>query len=332
MLRSKEIMTAAFALVTALGIGYVMQKSETAHRYYGSSGDPIPLSQMPILDDGGPANEMLDVQEITLTSAEMMTGFTLPVADTQVVTIAAPASVLEEPVVPEAAVEPACDIVADARPVAAAMVNLTLSAPCLPNERITVHHNGMIFTETTSRSGTLDLRVPALAQEAVFILAFANGDGAVAQTTVEELQDYDRVVLQWAGDTGFQIHAREFGADYGTAGHIWDGAPGDILATISGESGVMIRYGDVTAAEPLLAEVYSFPKGFNTRDGSIALSVESEVTEANCGLEVEAQTLEIAPDGQVKTQNLTLAVPDCDAKGSFLVLNNLLADLKVAGM
>ncbi|MFT5799447.1 MAG: hypothetical protein ACI84R_004188, partial [Candidatus Azotimanducaceae bacterium] len=27
---------------------------------------------------------------------------------------------------------------------------------------------------------------------------------------------------------------------------------------------------------------------------------------------------------------LTLAVPDCDAKGSFLVLNNLVEDLTVA--
>ena len=47
-------------------------------------------------------------------------------------------------------------------------------------------------------------------------------------------------------------------------------------------------------------------------------------------LEIEAQSLEIQTDGKVRTQNLTLAVPDCEATGSFLVLNNLLQDLKVA--
>ena len=35
-------------------------------------------------------------------------------------------------------------------------------------------------------------------------------------------------------------------------------------------------------------------------------------------------------DGAMKTQDLTLAVPGCDAVGSFLVLNNLVTDLKVA--
>ena len=61
-----------------------------------------------------------------------------------------------------------------------------------------------------------------------------------------------------------------------------------------------------------------------------ALSVETEVSQANCGLEIEAQSLEVGTQGTVKTQNLTLAVPECDAIGDFLVLNNLLQDLKVA--
>ena len=50
----------------------------------------------------------------------------------------------------------------------------------------------------------------------------------------------------------------------------------------------------------------------------------------NCGLEIEAQALETKTEGGIKTKNLTLPVPDCDAVGSFLVLNNLLEDLKVA--
>lgn len=330
MLGRKEILTAVGTLGCAIGIGFVMQKSETAQVHYGDNVDHIPASEMPVLEGAGAKNALLDVQEITLTSAEFDNGISLPATDAEVTTASVPGSVLEDPTVPEATVAPACDIVADARPVAAAMVELTMEASCLPNERITVHHNGMIFTETTSAEGTLNIRVPALSVESVFILAFANGEGAVAQTTVEELEDFDRAVLQWKGNTGFQIHAREFGADYGSDGHIWDGAPGEIAAAVAGEHGMVTRHGDVDAAEPLLAEVYSFSKVNSARDGSIALSVETEVTDANCGLEIEAQSLEIQTDGMIKTQNLTLPVPDCEAKGSFLVLNNLLQDLKVA--
>ena len=115
----------------------------------------------------------------------------------------------------------------------------------------------MIFTQTTSAKGELDITVPALARDAVFILAFSSGDGAVAQTTVEDLEDFNRVVVQWRGDMGFQIHAREFGAAYGSEGHVWSGAPRDLTAAITGAGGYMTMNGDTRAADPLLAEVYT---------------------------------------------------------------------------
>ncbi|MFY0646332.1 hypothetical protein [Sulfitobacter geojensis] len=333
MLRTKEILTAIGALGCAIGIGFIMQNSDSAQALYGPTEIQHP-EDMPELKGASAANALLDVQEIKLTSAEFDTGIKLPQPEAEVTKVSTPSSALAEPKMyetSEATPAATCEIFALARPVAAAMVDLSMQAPCLPNERVTVHHNGMIFTVTTSAKGEISLRVPALAEEAVFILAFTNGDGAVAQTTVEELADFDRSVLQWKGNTGFQIHAREFGADYGSAGHLWSGAPGEIADAVSGNSGVLTRHGDMQAADPLLAEVYSFPKAYNARKGNIALSVETEVTATNCGLEIEAQSLEIQPDGKIKTQNLTLPVPDCDAEGSFLVLNNLLQDLKVAG-
>lgn len=333
MSRKKQILTAVGTLGCALGIGFVMQNSEAAEKRYGPDQD---MSALPIPQDyvtkNSASNALLTVEAITLTSGELSSDVALPTTDSRITTVSAPRSVLAEPAMPDTAKikRPGCAITADARPVATAMVELQLDAPCLPNERITVHHNGMIFTETTSATGSLSVQVPALARDAVFVMAFTNGDGAVAQTTVEDLSDFDRVVLQWKGDTGFQIHAREFGADYGTAGHVWSGAPGDMAATVVGTGGMLTRNGDTMAADPLLAEVYTFPKNAAVGSGDVALSVETEISASNCGVEIEAQTLEIDSGGRIKTQNLTLPVPDCDAVGSFLVLNNLLQDLKVA--
>lgn len=335
MMRSKGMYTAVGALTCALGIGFFMQSGGSADRHYGKSD--IPASELPVLQSATAENSVLDVQEITLTSGEFETALVTPESNPEVTPVSVPQLVLDQPDVPEAVdtpevtLAPECEIAAQATAVAAAMVDLSMQAPCFPNERITVHHNGMIFTETTNASGNLDLTLPALSKESVFIMAFPNGEGAVAQAVVEELDNFDRVVLQWKGNTGFQIHAREFGADYGSDGHIWDGKPGDLAAAVTGFSGMLTRHGDMNAAEPLLAEVYTYPKTASLKTGNIALSVETEVTEANCGLEVEAQSLEIQPDGQIKTQNLTLPVPACDATGSFLVLNNLLQDLKLAG-
>lgn len=315
----KEMLTGAGTLACALGIGFVMQNSESAEQHYGPR-------QLPEADNGA----LLDVEGITLTSGAFESAIALPEPEARVIKVSAPQSLPPAPATPEAAVTPACDVTAEARPVAAAMVNLSLDAACLPDERLTVHHNGMIFTETTDAEGQLEVSVPALAEEAVFILAFGNGDGAVAQTSVPEFAEYDRVVLQWKGAAGFEIHAREFGADYGDDGHVWQGAPRDMTAGVTGEGGFLTRHGNTDAPEPLMAEVYSFPAAAVAREGDVALSVEAEVSAENCGLEIEAQALELRGADGVVTRNLTLAVPSCDAVGNFLVLNNLLQDLKIA--
>lgn len=321
MRRTKEILTAVGTLACAVGIGFVMQSSDTAEQRYGTAE-----KQRPVASNGA----LLEVEGITLTSATLDSEIALPLPDAQVTKAAAPQGLPPAPESYGVAITAACDITADAQAVAAAMVKLALDAACLPNERLTVHHNGMIFTEVTDDKGRLNVTVPALAEEAVFILAFGNGDGAVAQTTVPELSDFNRVVLQWKGAAGFELHAREFGADYGDAGHVWSGAPRDMATAVLGEGGFMIRNGDTDVAEPLMAEIYSFPVAAAAQEGDVALSVEAEVSKSNCGLEIEAQALELRGTDQVKTQNLTLAVPDCDAVGNFLVLNNLLQDLKVA--
>ena len=335
MSRKKEIMTGAGVLACAIAIGFVMQQSDKAAKLYGEGSEfasfgkatpDIPIKELK-------SDVMLSVEGITFTSAEFDTPIDLPSTQARVTTASAPQSILRPPQPPALLTSetlPSCTIAADARPVAAAMVEVGLRAFCLPNERVTVHHNGMIFTETTSPKGTLDLTVPALAADAVFVFAFTNGAGSIARTDVEDLDDFDRVVLQWKGDTGFQIHAREFGAAYNSEGHIWEGAPGDTVDTVTGRHGMLTRYGDTDAAEPLLAEVYTFPKAATARTGDIALSVETEISDANCGVEIEAQSLQMIAGGQIKTRDITLPVPDCDAVGSFLVLNNLLQDLKVA--
>lgn len=333
MSHMKEIITAAGALACALGVGFVMQSSDTANERYGAVSDAAhDQRELQALDADG---SVLDVQDIELTSAAFDigaadAGITLP-APEPAVTLAA-ATEIEAPdvglalqVVPEG-----CEIAATARAMAAAMVNVTLDAPCLPNERVTVHHNGMIFTQTTSSSGALNITVPALAETAVFVFAFGNGEGAVAQAEIEDLADFDRVVLQWKDDAGFQLHALEFGSEYNGAGHVWSGSPRGIASAITGEGGFITMNGDRSAAEPLVAEVYTFPAQSVERDGGVLLSVEAEVNPANCGQEIEARSLEVIPNKGIRTRDLTMSVPDCDTVGSFLVLNNLLTDLKVA--
>jgi hypothetical protein len=82
-----------------------------------------------------------------------------------------------------------------------------------------------------------------------------------------------------------------------------------------------------------LVEVYSLPRG-SAGISAVDISVEAEITQTNCGRQIDAQTLSLGHGGDgrsLSTRDLTLSMPDCDAEGDFLVLNNLLENLKIAG-
>lgn len=326
MLYRKEIVTAAGTLCCAIAIGFVMQGSETAKQRYGQDNRQSVDPESVIA-----SSALLNVKEITLTSAAFETSVVAPQQEMAVTPVSTPAIPLPEPDVASETLDPDCDVAAEARAVAGAIISFSLSAPCLANERLTLHHSGMIFSALTSGIGKLEVLIPALEENALIVAAFPNGDGAVARTTVDELADFDRVVLQWKGDTGFGLHAREYGAEYGAAGHIWSGASGDVAAAVTGSGGFITPLGDKNVADGLMAEVYTFPTMAAIRSGIIDLSVEAEVTQANCGMEIEAKAIQVKRGEAVKSRALTLSVPECDATDSFLVLNNLLQDLKVAG-
>ncbi len=338
MFHLKEVITAVGTLGIAAGLGVAMQVGAAAKERYGVEGRPTAAftgsTATPIIDKTH-SGLFLEVDEIEQISSSDVIILTTPAEEDGISRISAPEPSslpdLDRDTLPTAEVRAEdCVMTATAKTLPGAMVNLTMSAPCAVNERLTVHHHGMMFTLATDAEGSLKVTVPALKEQAVFILAFSNGDGAVAHTQVTDLDDYDRVAVHWRGQAGFQLHAREFGAGYGEPGHIWSGGASDIDSLIRGEHGFLMPLGDISVAEPRLAEIYTFPSRKTQRDGPVYLSVEAEVTPKNCGLEIEAETIEITDGGKLITQDLILAVPGCDAVGSFLVLNNLVSDLKVA--
>ncbi|MDJ0826310.1 MAG: hypothetical protein QNJ16_12470 [Rhodobacter sp.] len=244
-----------------------------------------------------------------------------------------------EPAAAPAAVEPdakrnefglTCGVILSAAEKPGGMVNLMLTAPCRGDEPITVRHDDLAFTARTNHLGTFAALIPALTREAAFTVAFADGTDSETQLNVPSADAVDRVVLQTAGETGLQIHALEFGAGYDTAGHVWAGQPRDPAAALNTGGGFITQLGDPSLDDAQMAEVYTFPADARTRDGVVRLSVETEVTAYNCGKEVGGRTLQRQADGSIKAVTLTLSMPDCDAIGEFLVLKNLLQDLKIA--
>jgi hypothetical protein len=317
--RKFTLRIAAITLCAALGIGAVMQS--------GMTKTQPATAQVPLV--------VSEVQEVSSTPGDLMP-VDMPIVASLPDNIisAAVTSILDpvEIVVPEAPEETgfACDVTMTATPIAGAMMTVDLTAPCHGSERVTLHHNGLMFTSLMQPDGSLSVDVPALTEHALVIASFLDGSGAVAMTDVTSVPFYDRVVLQWRGDAGLQLHAREFDAEYFTDGHIWHGAGGDPTRAAKGQGGFLTSLGTADAPDALLAEVYTFPSGMTDTAGIVTLTVEAEIIASNCDSSVEAQTLEIRNGGTLTSKELTIDVPGCDAIGDFLLLKNIVEDLTIA--
>ncbi|WP_246044030.1 hypothetical protein [Ruegeria sediminis] len=307
-----NILTIGGTLGCALGIGYLMQNGASGPASLDSASVDVASASLEVTDVE--VTVLTDLRDITLTSS---------LAPEPEQKGAIDVSKRIPPQLPGPADRANCRVSATATAAPMASADLSVSAPCHKNQRVTVHHSGLAFTETTDPEGRLDITIPALTESAVFVVALDDGNGAVAATRVQDLGAYDRIALQWAGDAGFQIHALEFGASYGEDGHVWADAGASGMGRVT-----HLGRNDVPASQ--VAEVYSFPSDKARKSGSVALTLEAEVTASNCGRDISAQSLELRGNSALRLRDLTLAMPDCGETGEFLVLNNLVQDLKIA--
>ena len=336
MSHKTEIMTAAGTLACALGIGFVMQSGDAAQQRYGDHveiakssmitvGLAAPETKTPIAEPvaDGP---VLDVNDITLTSAELP-----EVTD---VTAAIEPVLFEEPAAavsrPQYTIRSGCPVSAAAETLPGAMVRLDLKASCFAGQIVTITHQSIVFDEMLGDDGTLSLEVPALEADAEFSVSFENGRSTTASAAVPTIALYDRVLVQGVGETGIQIHAREFGAAYGDAGHVWSGAPRDASMISNGDGGFMTVLGKPGDKDHLVSEVYTYPVAISRAVGAVDLSIETEVTAKNCGKTVSATAVTVFRGGLPEVSDLSIDVPSCEAVGDFLVLKNPLGDLKLA--
>lgn len=335
----------AGAMVIAIGIGAVMQKGDSAHltALYAQPDTAQTNTTLVTATDVPPASPTFQIPEVPApvqmaqaptTVAPMLqqpviSGIQMTSSDANVSAPADATSTLRSPSIMQAT-ESGCQASVTATPGPAALIDLAVSAPCLPSERIVIHHEGMMFTGQTDADGQAKVIVPALKVESVVMTSFADGTTIMTPTSTPSLNFYDRVVLQWQGNAGLQVHAFEYGATYNQDGHVWAGRPQSIATAAAGDGGFIMQVGVADALNPMLAEVYTFPSGITTRLGDVGLTVEAEITRHNCERDVAAQTLQFVPEQGLAIQDLSFTIPTCQAIGEYLVLNNLLEPVNLA--
>jgi len=223
-----------------------------------------------------------------------------------------------------------CGLSVEARAMPGAMVALDVMAPCQTETRVVIEHSGLTLIAETDALGLLTLDIPAFETPAFFNIELPDGLSETALVGLPDLFDYHRVAVQWDGRGELSLHAMEFGAAFGDTGHVWQESPATLDAALTGTGGFLLELGDPTRPDAPRAQVYTLPRSALRAGDTVRLSVDAAITPETCGQPLSAHALQMDGTGRVELIPLSLTMPGCDAVGDYLLLQNLLQDLRLA--
>ena len=205
-----------------------------------------------------------------------------------------PPAALPEPA-PLVAEVPACPVTLDLFAGDAATLSLSLTAPCRPNQGFVLRHVGIAITFQTNSMGSFFLDLPALDARGEVSLRFADGTETSAAVPLPDITAYRRLALQWLeGDT----------------------------FTLTGD-GPVTSLGEKATVLPMYAQIITLPAP------DAPLAIEAPITPTSCGREAMAVAV-YSEAGRITLSDLSVALPECDDEGGFVVLNNPVPDMKLA--
>ena len=283
--RKRSLVMAGGTVLLALGAGQYMQ-SGTAE----SSAAMVPI---PRVETAPPTPQPLRLAAATPLAAH----------DPRPEAVVTPVALADEPPpsLPQAEPKPApladlCPVTLDAFAAADAMLSISLSAPCHPNQTVVLQHAGLTVTYQTTATGALFVDIPALDPAGALTLRLPDGTEAQATAPVPEVATLRRLAVQWIAGDRFAFR----------------------------DDDTQISLGTLSGPVPMQAQVVTL-----SPDQPVAPAIEAEVTRETCGREMLGEVLYSAA-GTVTRADLSLAMPDCDGIGGFVALNNPVPDTKLA--
>lgn len=314
--RTKKATTIASTFAIALGIGFIMQYGDAnAARFTAQVGTDI---QKPaLIVDYSPLSAMTEfARKPEAADYKFGTGANMATEAGSIKLVALVEEIRDADTAaffaqsqPQAFRQNDCDVLAVTAPDHQGSVQMTVVSQCRTEMPFTVKHGGLSFTAQTDGSGTAILTVPAMSEDAIFVMTFDDGKSLSASTYAPQASLYNRVIFQW------------------------EGLEGDYLRSNAPEgSAVMLeRLGANTGKTPRFAQVYSFPADVSIVDGMRSIDLVAEVTSQNCGRDLNAESFTVFPSGvDGLFKNIRITLPACEEVGATLELKKVLGEQTLA--
>lgn len=211
------------------------------------------------------------------------------------------------------------------KPAPSGMIDVSFSG-CKAT-KLVLRHGDVEVSTMTDRVGHFERRIPAFSSDARVSVGF-DENTIDASVTIPDADDFQHVAIVWEGPQLLRLHAFEFGAKRDQFGHVWAQSPKSPKRASRGTGGFLTRLGDGNGTS---AEIYSFPAAQSRNKGVVRLVVEADVTPSICGQQVEALALQTDPLGGMDATEVALKMPQCEAVGRVVRLQNLFQDMRLAG-
>jgi len=199
-------------------------------------------------------------------------------ARTPAIVLSAVPAAISVPGAPVVAAASSCAAKLSVTAGAEAMLDLALDAPCHRGERVVLQHAGLSVTGKVDGEGHLTAALPALATDGAVAVVFADGQRVNGAAPVPELAGMRRLALQSRSGDGFSLLElqRDSGFGLGSAG----------ADQSAGAGGWLVRLGAEDVAQPLVAEVYTYPTDTALTS---TIAIVARVSPENCGARCEAR-------------------------------------------
>ncbi len=191
-----------------------------------------------------------------------------------------------------------------------ATLRVSLNAPCHKDTDLRLTVAGLSADDRTDAAGHWEVRLPLLEPHVTLALEF--GDYRLSHSLSPDTPStFQHVVLTWHGAQVFRINAESHLSE------AMDGKMGGTLTKAGNGSGDVF-------------EIYSFPTGSGTAQGVVRLSVDAEVTAANCGTTVSTTAYQTGFLAGLRKTQISYTMPECERVGDVVRLQNLFRDMRLA--
>ncbi|MGG7568573.1 hypothetical protein ACQ5SO_20660 [Rhodovulum sp. DZ06] len=167
---------------------------------------------------------------------------------------------------------PDCPIQLSAFPASGGLIQVSAVSDCRAGRVAVLHLEDLRIALRFDDAGVIEASVPGVARDSR--LKLVDGDAeAVQPVTLLDIGGVDRVAISWDDEVDLNLHAFEFGAGLGDAGHVWAGAAPNERAYRRGTTGLVSSF-PALDGKGRSVEFYSFNRGRRSPTGRIVLAVE----------------------------------------------------------